>query len=58
MYVPQLVSTLQDKRLGVQTPQFVVPDTLRGMQLSRVPGTELRSFEVAGLLRRHEEPHR
>ena len=58
MYVPQLVSTLQDKRLGVQTPQFVVPDTLRGMQLSRVPGTELRSFEVAGMLRRHEEPHR
>jgi hypothetical protein len=54
-FVPQLVTTLQDKRLGVQTPQFVVPEPLRGMQLARVPGTESRSFEVAGISHRHQE---
>jgi hypothetical protein len=54
-FVPQLVTTLQDKRLGVQTPQFVVPEALRGMQLARVPGTETRSFDVAGIARRSQE---
>jgi WD40 repeat protein len=54
-FVSQLVTTLQDKRLGVQTPQFVVPEPLRGMLLARVPGTEARSFEVAGISRRHQE---
>jgi len=54
-FVPQLVTTLQDKRLGVQTPQFVVPEALRGMQLARVPGTETRSFDVAGVVRRSQE---
>jgi uncharacterized caspase-like protein len=54
-YVPQLVSSLQDKRLGVQTPQFVVPEPLRGMQLARVPGSERRPVDVAGLARRHQE---
>jgi uncharacterized caspase-like protein len=48
-FVPQVVATLRDRRLGAQTPQFVVPEALRNMQLSRVPGTQTRSFEVVGL---------
>jgi WD40 repeat protein len=54
-FVPQLVRALQDKRLGVQTPQFVIPEPLQSMQLARVPGSEVRSFEVAGIPRRQEQ---
>ena len=39
-YVPQLVTELRDRRLGMQTPQFVVPESLASMQLVRLPATD------------------
>ena len=48
-YVPQLVAALQDRRLGVQTPQFVVPEALATMQLARLPSPETAAFQVVGM---------
>jgi hypothetical protein len=47
-YVPLVVSTLQDKRVGVQTPQFLVPQALRAMQLVRLPWADTDSVAGAG----------
>lgn len=55
LYVPELVATLRDRRLGAQTPQFVVPEPMRGIQLARVPGGPLHVFEIAGIPDRSEE---
>jgi WD40 repeat protein len=55
LYVPELVATLRDRRLGAQTPQFVVPEPMRGIRLARVPGAPLHAFEIAGISDRREE---
>jgi uncharacterized caspase-like protein len=48
-YVPVVVSNLQDKRVGIQTPQFLVPQALRGMQLVQLPWTDRNDVDVAAL---------